>query len=111
MSHPKTDPVLLTAICSFTLNLLQCEEIKKYKEVMLPFYEKLSNLRFMLPYMGDEMLGELLQMTKVYYDAEKTVVSIDKKEQKDKKDPKENTTNQTQSSLKLKGGKNKKQEI
>jgi len=27
---------------------------------MLPFYERLSNLRFMLPYMGDEMLGELM---------------------------------------------------
>lgn len=60
MSHPKTDPVLLTAICSFTLSLLSCEEIKTDKEFMLPFYERLSNLRFMLPYMGDEMLGELM---------------------------------------------------
>lgn len=56
---------------------------------MLPFYERLSNLKFMLPYMGDEMLGELMSMTKVYYDSEKTLVNIDKKEQKDKKDNKD----------------------
>ena len=29
-------------------------------------------------------------MTKVYYDSEKTLVNIDKKEQKDKKDKKDN---------------------
>ena len=51
-------------------------------------------------------------MTKVYYDSEKTLVNIDKKEQKDKKEKKDkDSTNAQETTFKIKSKKSKKEEI
>lgn len=69
MRHPQTDPILLTAICTFALDLFQCEELRFHALVMEPFYEKMSNMKYMIPYLGFEMYPKLLQMTRRYHQA------------------------------------------
>ena len=48
MSHPKTDPILLTAVCTFAYDVFECEEIMADEERMMPFYKVISNLKFMI---------------------------------------------------------------
>lgn len=69
MRHPKTDPILLTAICTFALDLFECDELRWDATVMEPFYEKMSNMKYMIPYLGFDMYNELLMMTRRYHQA------------------------------------------
>lgn len=69
MRHPQTDPILLTAICTFALDLFRCEELRTSALEMAPYYEKMSNMKYMIPYLGFEMYPKLLQMTRRYHQA------------------------------------------
>lgn len=41
MGHDTTDPLLLTAICKFALDLFQTDDLKYDEEFMLPFSSKI----------------------------------------------------------------------
>ena len=43
-SHELTDPVLLTAICTFALDLFECKDIVTDEDEMAPFYDELKNM-------------------------------------------------------------------
>ena len=66
MSHELTDPVLLTAICTFALDLFECYELKFNEEFMFPFHAKISDMKHLIPYLGFEKYKDLLEMTKIY---------------------------------------------
>ena len=66
MSHEITDPILLTAICTFALDLFECEELKNNEQFMLPFHAKISDMKHLIPYLGFEKYYPLLEMTKIY---------------------------------------------
>jgi hypothetical protein len=44
MGHESTDPILLCGICTFALDLFECEDLKYNEEFMAPFAEKISSL-------------------------------------------------------------------
>ena len=60
MSHPKTDPILLTAVCKFALDLFECDELRYNKEFMKPYFRKMLNMKYMVPYLGGERYPDLL---------------------------------------------------
>lgn len=45
MSHEKTDPLLLTAICRFALNLFSTNEVRLKQDLMEQFYQGTSSMR------------------------------------------------------------------
>ena len=45
MSHEKTDPLLLIAICRFALDLFETDEVKFNEKTMQPFYQKTASMR------------------------------------------------------------------
>lgn len=69
MSHEITDPLLLTAICTFALDLFECDELKYNEEFMMPFHAKISDMKHLIPYLGFEKYYPLLEMTKIYHGA------------------------------------------
>ena len=73
MGHPKTDPILLTAICTFAYDVFECEEIMDDEERMSPYQQAIQNLNFMIPYLGFERYPDLLQMTKRYHSIQNSV--------------------------------------
>jgi len=38
MGHEKTDPILLTAVCTFALDLFECPQLRYNAEFMGPFH-------------------------------------------------------------------------
>ena len=60
MSHYKTDPILLTAVCTFALDLFQCKELRYRKRFMEPFFNKMANMKYMVMYMGFDRYPDLL---------------------------------------------------
>jgi hypothetical protein len=74
MGHPKTDPILLTAICTFAYDVFECEEIMDDEVKMSPYQQAIQNLNFMIPYLGFERYPDLLQMTKRYHSIQSSVV-------------------------------------
>ena len=66
MGHDNTDPILLTAVCTFALDLFQTEDLKYHEEFMEPFSEKIQSLNQMIPYLGGEKYFDLLEMCKTY---------------------------------------------
>lgn len=71
-----TDPLVLTAICTFTIDLFESPEIKLKSEAMEPYAKELENMEHLLPYLGGDKYQELLQMTRRYYDDERTVQKV-----------------------------------
>ena len=69
MGHEKTDPILLTAVCTFCYDLFECEDIRFDAERMAPFHEVIKNMEYMTPYLGFHMYPRLLEMTRRYHDA------------------------------------------
>ena len=69
MSHSKTDPILLTSVCTFALDLFECRELRYCKKRMQPYFDKMVNMKYMIPYMGLERYPDLLQMSQRYHDA------------------------------------------
>ena len=69
MSHEITDPILLTAICTFALDLFECEEIKNNEEFMAPFHAKISDMKHLIPYLGFDKYQGLLEMSRKYHGA------------------------------------------
>lgn len=67
-----TDPILLTAICTFGKDLLETQEICFDRERMEPFAEKMKDLMFVVPYLGFKKYAKLLYLTRRYRDAEQT---------------------------------------
>ena len=45
MSHERTDPVLLTAICRFTLDVFETDEVRLSESFMEPFYNDTVSMR------------------------------------------------------------------
>jgi len=45
MSHEKTDPILLTAVCRFALNLFSTEEVRSNQGLMEQFYQGTASMR------------------------------------------------------------------
>jgi len=70
MSHSKTDPILLTAVCKFALDLFECDELRYNKQFMQPYFSKMLNMKYLVPYMGGERYPDLLQMSQRYHDAQ-----------------------------------------
>ena len=69
MSHPKTDPILLTAICTFALDLFECPQIRNDPVVMAPFHKNMSDMKYLVPYLGFDSFFYLLDKTKPYHQA------------------------------------------
>ena len=66
-SFNKFDPIMLTAVCSFTLDVFKCEEIRDRREKMRPFADRLDNLKKLIPLLGMEKFQELLTISRKYY--------------------------------------------
>lgn len=43
---------MLTAVCTFTLDIFTCDEIKENSDKMRPFYDRLDNLKKLMPLIG-----------------------------------------------------------
>jgi len=69
LSHPLTDPILLTSICSFALDLFECPELRYNMEFMEPFYVRIGDLKELIPYLGLMKFDSLLEMTRHYNQA------------------------------------------
>ena len=54
------DPVLLAAICNFTLDVFKCEEIRYSQPSMQLYYNEINNLSNPIQYLGFEKYGFLL---------------------------------------------------
>lgn len=67
MSHRKTDPILLTAICKFCLNLFNVKEIRYDQDRMIKFQKQIKNLVEIMPYLGMAKYPDLLAMSKRYH--------------------------------------------
>jgi hypothetical protein len=61
--HELTDPILLTAICTFALDLFECEDILNDEENMEPFYHDLKNMQELIPYLGFDKYWDLKEMS------------------------------------------------
>lgn len=55
-----TDPILLTAVCTFAKDLLETYEIRYDRERMEPFAKKMKDLMFVVPYLGFKKYAKLL---------------------------------------------------
>jgi len=73
MGHPKTDPILLTAICTFAYDVFECDEIMVDEARMSPYQRAIQNLNFMIPYLGFARYPDLLQMTRRYHQIQNSV--------------------------------------
>ena len=71
-----TDPLVLTAICTFTIDLFESPEIKNSTKEMEPYANELENMEHLVPYLGGDKYQALLQMTRRYYDDERTVQKV-----------------------------------
>ena len=69
MGHEKTDPILLTAVCTFAFDLFECPQIRYQSDMMAPYHEAINNMYYMTPYLGFHMYPRLLEMTRRYHDA------------------------------------------
>jgi hypothetical protein len=67
MAHDYTDPILLTAVCTFAYDLYESEEINGDKEMMEPYANEMKALAELVPYMGFEKYPKLLEMTRKYH--------------------------------------------
>jgi hypothetical protein len=67
MSHQKTDPILLSAVCRFALHFFKTEEVRKDPSFMEPFFIATSSMRQLVPYLGFEKYGDLISMTEKYH--------------------------------------------
>jgi hypothetical protein len=70
MSHPMTDPILLTAICSFALDLFECEELRYDQKMMEPFHKNLSDMKYLIPYLGFGNYLSMMERSKRYHMAQ-----------------------------------------
>ena len=66
MNHERTDPILLTAICTFALDLFECDDLRQNGDFMKPWSDRMNNLKEMIPYLGGEKYQDLLVMTRQY---------------------------------------------
>jgi len=55
IGEKKTDPILLTACCTFAYNLLEYNNIRLFKDDMEKYSDKMNNLVYMIPYLGFNM--------------------------------------------------------
>jgi hypothetical protein len=53
------DPLILCSACSFTFNLLENEKVKVDKDYFFFVCEKMQNLQFLFPYLGDVKYDQL----------------------------------------------------
>jgi hypothetical protein len=67
MSHDRTDPILLTAICTFAYDVFECEEIMADEDRMSRYQRAIQNLNCMIPYLGFGSYRYLLSETKKYH--------------------------------------------
>ena len=70
MSHPQTDPILLTAICTFGLDLFECDEPRQSQADMEPFHKNLSDMKYLIPYLGFDNYLIVLEASQRYHLAE-----------------------------------------
>ena len=66
--HPKTDPVLLAAICRFAKQVLSRNEIKSHKNELEKYCKRMQNLVPLVPYLGMKKYSDALIMARKYYD-------------------------------------------
>ena len=62
MAHELTDPVLLTAVCTFALDMFECEDILNNEEIMNPFFIELKSMQELIPYLGGDKYKDLENM-------------------------------------------------
>jgi hypothetical protein len=67
MSHPITDPILLTAICTFALDLFECDELRFDQQMMEPFHKNLSDMKYLIPYLGFGNYLSMMESSKRYH--------------------------------------------
>ena len=77
MSHEKTDPILLTSICRFALQLFKTDEVRLDEKFMEPFYRGTASLRQMIPYLGFDRYFDLIASARKYHAAKNKKHSID----------------------------------
>ena len=69
MAHDLTEPILLTAICKFAEDLLECDEILEKKKNMQPYFDVMDNFKQLIPYLGKEKYPLMLEMTRKYHNS------------------------------------------
>ena len=82
-SHPRTDPILLTAICTFCCDVFENEALTDDEEFMFSFFEQLNYMQELLPYVGMEKYPDLTRMVKKYNSAPTRAPGEDAADEKD----------------------------
>jgi hypothetical protein len=77
MGHDRTDPILLMAVCTFGLDLFDCEEIKTDQEAMEPFYRGIKDMKYLIPYLGFEAFPWLQAASSRYHSASRPAQKIE----------------------------------
>ena len=67
MRNQKTDPIVLTAVCKFAKDVLECKEVLKSKETFQPYYDMMSEMRYIIPFLGKELYFPLVKSTRRYH--------------------------------------------
>jgi hypothetical protein len=65
MNQEKTDPLLLTAVCQFSLDLFETTAVSEDGESI--FYTKIGNLLEVLPVLGGSKYMSMLESTLIYF--------------------------------------------
>ena len=68
MSHDRHEIILLTAVCTFALDLFECVELRDDPVFMEPFAEMTGYLTHIMPYLGFEYYPRLLEQAQFYHD-------------------------------------------
>ena len=69
MGHESTDPILLTAVCTFAFDVFENKLIREDELLMVPFAKACKNMVGLMPYLGGEKYPALLERTREYHRA------------------------------------------
>ena len=67
IGNEETDPILLTAVLTFALDLFECPEVKNDEEYMWTFAKGIKNLIYVTPLLGLDKFDRLVEMTSEYH--------------------------------------------
>ena len=69
MGHDTTDPILLTAVCTFAFDVFENDLIREDEVLMGPFAAASKNMVELMPYLGGKKYPGLLERTRKYHAA------------------------------------------
>jgi hypothetical protein len=70
MGHTETDPILLTAVCTFALDVFEAPEVENDAKIMKPFYEGTKSMVELMPYLGGSKYPLLVEKCAKYHSIE-----------------------------------------